>query len=136
MTADQDVLAIEQGADPNPTGFQQGWMSRIRARKTLGDNVNKAPFTRSWTVNGVLTQVVASCMNQDKITAIADAVGWRRVDSTGAVRDVGDMILIGWEYFVLKADPATLAQAITNAGVEKKWPAGYTGAAPFDTGGQ
>jgi hypothetical protein len=136
VTADQDVLSIEQGADPNPTGFQQGWMSRIRGRKIVGDNINKAPFTRSWTVNGVLTQVVASCMNQDKITAIADAVGFRVVDSAKRVLDVGDMIVIGWEYFLLKAEPDILAQAISNASVQRKWPSGYKGSAPFDTGGQ
>lgn len=136
MTADQDALAIEQGTNPSdPSGFEQGWMSRIRGRKVLGDNVKKGPFVRSWTINGVLTQVVASCMNQDKITAIADAIGWRRVDSTQSVRDVGDMITIAWEYFLLTADPATLKQAIANAGVEWQWPAGYVGAAPFDTGG-
>lgn len=134
MTADQDAYNDETGQLPSdPSGYQQGWFSRIRARKLVGDNVNKLPFTRSWTVNGKTTNVAASPMEQDKLTAVADAVGFRVVDSTAAVRDVGDMIAIWWEYFLLSADPTILAKAITNASTFRSWPAGYTGNAPFDT---
>jgi hypothetical protein len=140
MTADQDALAIEQGTAPNPTGFNQGWMSRVFARKVLGDNVNKQPFTRTMADTG--QQVVATPMSQDKVTGIADAVAWRRINAVPAdvpnmpdVVDVGDILVIWWEYFKLTADPATLAQAITNAQAFPKWPAGYAGAASFDTGG-
>jgi hypothetical protein len=127
--ADSQAVNIEQGSDPtNPTGFVQGWFSRIRARKVKGDNINKAPFTRSWGT----TSVVASPMEQDKVTATADATGFRYVDSTNDVLDVGDMIVVAWEYFLLKADPATLKQALVNASTLRNWPAGYTGNAPFD----
>jgi len=131
--ADQQVLSFETGENPaDPSGFEQGWFSRIRARKVLGDTVNKLPFVRSWgSVN-----VVASPMQQDKITAVADAVGYRRVAVSNTVIppvvDVGDMLLIMWEYFVLTADQATLATAVANAATFKDWPAGYTGSASFD----
>lgn len=135
MTADQQALQIEQGANPSdPSGFEQGWFSRIRARKRLGDNVNKQPFTRSWGA----TQVAASPMEQDKNTAIADAAGFRRVAVSNAVIpsvvDVGDMITVWWEYFLLTADQATLAKAVANADIVMPWPAGYIGAAPFEVG--
>lgn len=141
MTADQDALNIEQGTDPNdPTGFVEGWMSRVRARKVLGDNINKAPYVR--TLLNTNTEVVATPMSQDKVTAAADAVGWRSINAVLAdvanmpdVVDVSDILKIWWEYFKLTADPATLTQAITNAKAFPKWPAGYEGAAPFDTGG-
>lgn len=134
MTADQDAYNDETGQLPgDPTGFQQGWFSRIRGRKLVGDNVNKKPFTRSWTINGQTTNVVASPMEQDKLTAVADAVGFRVVDSANTVRDVGDMIAIAWEYFLLKADPSVLTQAVANASTLRDWPAGYAGNAAFDT---
>jgi hypothetical protein len=134
MAADQDAVNIEQGTDPNsPTGFVQGWFSRIRARKVLGDNVNKAPYTRQWPGG----QTVASPMSQDKVTAIADAVGWRKVTvnnpAVPAVVDVGDMIAIAWEYFLLESDPAKLAQAVKNAGLFLQWPAGYQGKSNLDS---
>lgn len=137
MTADQDALNIEQGTDPNdPTGFVEGWMARVRARKVLGDNVDKQPFVR--TLLNTNTEVVATPMSQDKVTGAADAIGWRRVNPEAAlpaVVDVGDILVIWWEYFKLTADPATLAQAVANAKAFPKWPPGYTGAASFDTGG-
>lgn len=135
MNADQQALQIEQGANPaDPSGFEQGWFSRVRARKRLGDNVNKKPFTRQWGN----TKVAASPMNQDKGTAVADAVGYRRVTvNKGVVPDVvdvGDILLIQWEYFLLTADPKILAQAVANAAIVKAWPAGYQGAADFEVG--
>jgi hypothetical protein len=136
VNADQEALRIEQGANSqDPSGFEQGWFSRIRARKRLGDNVNKGPFTRQWGN----VKVAASPMNQDKNTAIADAVGWRRVATESApvvpaVVDVGDILLIQWEYFKLTADPKILAQAVANANIVKPWPAGYPGAASFEVG--
>lgn len=134
MNADQIAVNIERGetGDPN-SPFEQGWMSRIRARKVLGDNVNKKPFTRAW---GAI-KTVASCMGQDKLTAVADAVGWRRVNTDGAtptVVDVGDILLIQWEYFKLTADPVKLKQAVENAKKLEKWPVGYTGIADFEAG--
>jgi hypothetical protein len=135
--ADQQAVQIEQGADPtDPSGFNQGWFSRIRARKMLSDNVSKLPFVRSWGTGASAVNVVASPMEQDKLTAVADAVGYRRVAVSNTVIpgvvDVGDMILIMWEYFVLTADTATLTQAVTNAKTFRDWPAGYTGNASFD----
>lgn len=136
MAAADDIENYEQGTTGDPTNpYVQGWMSRIRARKVLGDNVKKAPFTRIW---GAI-KAVASPMQQDKITAIADAVGWRRttVDtSTGVppVVDVGDMILVQWEYFLLSADKTILAQALSNAGLLEKWPTNFPGAADFEQG--
>jgi hypothetical protein len=135
MVADQDVRNYETGEKPgDPSGYEQGWFSRIRARKRLGDNVNKAPFTRSWgSVN-----VAASPMQQDKLTAIADAVGWRITQNVSTVvppvLDYGDMALLHFHYFLLTADPVKLAQAVQNADLVAKWPAGYTGAAPFEQG--
>lgn len=137
--ADTQVYNIELGVGPTPdaTGFTSGWFSRIRGRKVFGDNVNKQPFTRTLANSG--EQVVASPMNQDKITAIADAVGWRIVQNVTTavpeVLDYGDMALLQFHYFLLTADEATLTKAATNAGLFLKWPAGYTGAASFDTGG-
>jgi hypothetical protein len=135
MNADQQALQIEQGANPaDPSGFEQGWFSRIRARKRLGDNVNKKPFTRAW----ANIKVAASPMNQDKSTAVADAVGWRRVTVNNAVVppvvDFGDIQLIQWEYFLLTADPEKLKQAVANANIVKPWPVGYQGAADFEVG--
>lgn len=135
MNADQEALRIEKGENPaDSSGFEQGWFSRIRARKRLGDNVNKGPFTRQWGN----TKVAASPMNQDKNTAIADAVGWRRVTVNRGivpdVVDVGDMHLIQWEYFLLTADPKILTQAVANANIVKPWPVGYPGVAPFEVG--
>lgn len=133
MTADQDALNDSLGLNPSdPSGFAQYWMSRIRARKVKGDNVKKGPFTRSWTVNGKTTNVVASPSEQDKGTAVADATGFRYVDSTNDVVDVGDMLVVWWEYFLLSADPTKLAQALKNAGTARNWPAGYSGNASFD----
>lgn len=137
--ADTQVYNIETGVGPNPdgTGFTSGWFSRIRGRKVLGDNVKKTPFTRTLANTG--QQVVSSPMNQDKITAIADAVGWRIVQNVTttvpSVLDYGDMAVLQFHYFLLDADPTKLAQAAENAGLFLKWPAGYTGAASFDTGG-
>lgn len=132
--ADTQVYNTELGLSPtDPTGYAQYWMSRIRARKIKGDNIDKGPFTRSWTVNGVTTNVVASPSEQDKGTAVADATGFRYVDSTNDVVDVGDMLIVFYEYLILK-DPTGLAEAIKNAGVLRDWPTGYTGAASFDTG--
>lgn len=136
--SDQQVLNIDQGVDPaDPSGFAQGWFARVRARKVLGDNVKKLPFVRSWVANGQTVNVVASPMEQDKITAIADAVGFRRVAVSNSmippVVDVGDMITIWWEYFLLTADQATLTKAVANAGAFPNWPAGYQGRASFDT---
>lgn len=134
MTADQDVQnAINGASTADPTGFNQFSMVRGRARKRLGDVINKLPFTRSWTINGVTTNVAATPSDIDHATLAAEQVGYRYVDSTNAVRDFGDQQLIKWEYFLLTADAATLAQAIANASVERPWPAGYTGNAPFDT---
>jgi hypothetical protein len=136
VNADQEALRIEKGESPaDASGFEQGWFSRIRARKRLGDNINKGPFTRAWGN----VKVAASPMNQDKNTAIADAVGWRRVATESApivpaVVDVGDIFLIQWEYFKLTADPKILAQAVANAAIVKPWPAGYQGVAPFEVG--
>lgn len=136
MAAADDVRNFETGETGDPNNpFQQGWFSRIRARKVLGDNVNKAPFVRMW---GKI-RTVASPMEQDKLTAVSDAVGFRRVNAVPSnvpnfptVVDVGDMIVVWWEYFKLIADPATLKQAIENAKAFPNWPAGYTGAADFD----
>lgn len=134
--ADVDVDNNTLGVSPgDPTGYTQYWMVRGRARKVLGDIVSKLPFTRSWTIGGVTTNVVATPSEYDHSTLTTEQVGWRYVDSTDAVRDLGDMELIRWEYFLLTADPTTLAKAIANASVERAWPAGYLGAAPFDTGG-
>lgn len=138
--ADTQVYNLALGLSPgDPTGYKQGWMSRVWARKVLGDNVNKQPFTREWTIGGVLTQVVATPMDQDKITGTADALAWRRVAISNtvipSVVDVSDMIVIAWEYFLLAANQTLLAQAVKNAYMFPKWPAGYAGAASFDTGG-
>lgn len=135
MTASQDVYNYETGEKPSdPTGFEQGWFSRIRARKRLGDNVSKKPFVRSWGT----TKVAASPMVQDKLTAVADAVGFRRVTvgnpTVPPVVDVSDIITIAWEYFLLTADPKILAQAVANANLVGKWPDGYQGAADFEVG--
>lgn len=131
--ADQQVYNESLGLNPNdPTGYAQYWMSRVRARKVKGDNVKKGPFTRSWTVNGVTTNVVATPSEQDKVTAICDGTGYRYVDSTNDVVDHGDIQVVLYEYFLLK-DPAGMAQAIANAKIERNWPAGYTGNAAFDT---
>jgi hypothetical protein len=135
MAAADDIRNFETGENPrDPSGFEQGWFSRIRARKRLGDNVGKGPFTRAW----ANVKVAASPMVQDKLTAIADAVGFRRVTVSNTVVppvvDFGDMALIQWEYFLLSADPDLLKQAVINANTVMKWPAGYGGAAPFEAG--
>lgn len=136
MAAADDILNIQQGTTGDPTNpFVIAWLSRVRGRKVLGDNVKKAPYTRIWGT----VKAVASCMQQDKLTAIADAVGWRRttVDtSTGvpAVVDVGDMILVQWEAFLLTVDKDVLKQALINAGLLEKWPANFPGAADFEQG--
>lgn len=126
------------GLNPgDPSGYAQWSMSRVRARKVLSDNVNKGPYTRSWTINGQVVNVVASPANQDKGTAVADAVGWRRVNPEAntplpPVVDVGDIIVIAWEYFKLVANPAILVEAVANAKLFSHWPVGYEGAASFD----
>ena len=136
MAAADDILNIQQGTTGDPNNpYVQGWMSRVRARKVLGDNVKKTPFTRAWAA----IKTVASCMQQDKITAIADAVGWRRttVDTSFGVPpvvDFGDMALVQWEYFLLTADKTILTQALHNAGLLEKWPANFPGAADFEQG--
>lgn len=139
MAAADDIRNFETGEKPgDPTGFEQGWFSPVRARKVLGNRVKKAPFWRAW----ANIKTAASPMVQDKLTAVADAVGWRRttvpdgLNSTivPAVVDVGDIILIQWEYFLLIADNATLKQAVTNAGLLQKWPANFPGAADFEQG--
>jgi hypothetical protein len=136
MAAADDIENYQQGTTGDPANpYVQGWMSRIRARKVLGDNVKKEPYTRIW---GAI-KAVASPMQQDKITAIADAVGWRRTTvntSNGVppVVDVGDMILVQWEAFLLTVDPAVLKQALINAGLLEKWPANFPGAAVFEQG--
>jgi hypothetical protein len=134
--ADVDVDNNTLGVSPgDPTGFAQYWMVRGRARKVLGDIIKKAPFTRSWTIGGVVTNVVATPSEYDHSVLTAEQVGFRYVDSTKAVRDVGDMLIVWWEWFITNTPAAEVAAAIANASVERAWPAGYTGAAPFDTGG-
>lgn len=135
MAAADDVRNFETGENPkDPTGFEQGWFSPVRARKVLGNRVKKAPFIRKWAGG----QTAASPMVQDKLTAVADAVGWRRTNPNTvggvvpAVTDVGDKLLIQWEYFLLTADPKILAQAVANAKQFVNWPAGFEGAADFD----
>lgn len=135
MAAADDVRNFQTGETGDPNNpFEQGWFSRIRARKVLGDNVNKKPFTRAWAA----IKTVASPMQQDKLTAVADAVGWRAVQTVTpnvpAVLDYGDMALIQFHYFLLSADPAILAQAVINAKALNKWPTGYTGIADFEAG--
>lgn len=131
MAAADDIRNFQTGETGNPNDpFNQGWMSHIRARKALGDNVKKAPFTRAW---GTI-KTVASCMQQDKLTAIADAVGWRDVNvepdlialGLPKVVDVGDVIKIAWHYFKLAANRDIMKQAIINAKVFNKWPDDYS----------
>lgn len=123
-----DIRNFETGEKPgSPTGFEQGWFSHVRARKALGDTVKKAPFVRFWPGG----RTAASPMVQDKLTAVADAVGWRTVNPeqppvVPEVTDVGDMIMIGWEVLKLIVPPAILVQAVSNAKKFNKWPAAYS----------
>lgn len=135
MAAADDVKNYQTGETGNPASpFSIPWLSRIRARKVLSDNVHKEPFTRVW----ANVKAVASCMQQDKLTAIADAVGWRRVNTDGitpGVTDFGDNALIQWEYFKLTADPKILAQAVANAKTIAPWPKEFfDGVADFEQG--
>jgi hypothetical protein len=135
MAAADGILNIQQGTTGDPNNpYVQGWMSRVRGRKVLGDNVKKYPFTRAWAA----IKTVASCMQQDKLTAVADAVGWRRTVVSSsvvpAVVDFGDIVLLQWEYFLLTADQGVLQQAVVNAGLLEKWPANFPGAADFEQG--
>lgn len=128
MSAANDVRNFETGETGNPNApFEQGWFSHVRARKALGDTVKKAPFVRRW----ANVKTAASPMNQDKITSIADAVGWRTVNPeqppiVPEVVDVGDMIMISWEVLKLIVPPTILAQAVSNAKKFNKWPAAYS----------
>lgn len=134
--ADQQVYNTELGLDPtDPTGFAQYWMSHVRARKIKGSNINKEPYTRTWKdpSTGQTINTAASPSEQDKGTAVADGVGFRYVDSTNDVVDVGDILIVLYEYFLIH-DPAGMQQAIVNASVFRKWPAAYTGIAPFEQG--
>jgi hypothetical protein len=135
MAVADDIRKIETGETGNPNDpFEQGWFSRVRARKVLGDNINKKPFVRVWAA----IKTVASPMSQDKITAIADAIGWRIVQLVNPdvpkVLDFGDMSVIQFHYFLLTADKDVLRQAITNAKLLNKWPSDYTGIADFEVG--
>jgi hypothetical protein len=134
--ADVDVNNNTLGLNPgDPTGYAQWWMVAGRARKVLGNIIKKAPFTRTWTIGGVTTNVAATPSEYDHSTLTAEQVAWRYVDSQKNVRDFGDMVLVWWEWFITNTPPAELAAAIANAQEFRAWPPGYTGTAPFDTGG-
>lgn len=131
MPADQDVFNQTNGIDPaDPTGFEQYAFVRVRARKVLGDVVKKLPFTRSWGS----VQVAATPSDLDHNIGSSEQTSWRYIDSQNQVRDLGDMELIRWEYFLLTADPKILSQAIANASVLRAWPAGFPGAPSFEVG--
>lgn len=128
MAAADDVRNYQTGETGKPANpFEQGWFSHVRARKALGDTVKKAPFVRQW----ANIKTAASPMQQDKLTAVADAVGWRQVNPeqppiVPEVVDVGDMIMIAWEVFKLIVPKAILAQAVANAKKFNKWPDAYS----------
>lgn len=132
--ADLNVNNNTLGLSPSdPTGYAQYWMVRGRARKVLGDVISKLPFTRSWTINGVTTNVAATPSEYDHSTLATEQVGWRYVDSQNSVRDFSDMVLVWWEWFITNTPAVEVEAAIANAKVERNWPAGYTGNASFDT---
>jgi hypothetical protein len=136
VTADQDVNNNTLGISPtDPTGYQQYWMVAGRARTVLGNLLKKGPFTRSWTVNGVTTNVAATPSEYDHSALATEQVSWRYVDSKGNVRDLHDMLLVWWEWFIQNTPPAQVSAAVVAAQGFRAWPAGYTGAASFDGGG-
>lgn len=124
MAAGTDLVNAGNGEDGQGGVLPWRWVYG-RARTVLG-HCDKIPFSRGNTP--------ASPSEYDAIVVAAEQVGSRYSASDGNIWDLHDWLRVQVELLILQTDPATLAKARANAGIFRKWPAGYPGIPPFEIG--